>query len=138
MSGDEYDPAIARLFDRAPAFPDAAVFVDQVEGRLERGGRMRTAALTAAGLIGGVFAVRETLASDFSLQASAAATASTSRPGGLVAAAQQGQTAVQSGLMEWGVNLDLASAGGMQLFWIGAGLLIAGGVMAAMRLAQEI
>lgn len=132
MSGDEFDPAIARLFDRAPNFPDAAVFVDQVEGRLERGGRMRTAALTLAGLIGGVFAVRETLTSNFSLQTSLGGSVATPSPANGLA------TAVQTGLMEWGVSLDLASAAGMQLFWIGAGLLIAGGVMAAMRLAQEI
>lgn len=132
MSGDEFDPAIARLFDRAPTFPDAAVFVDQVEGRLERGGRMRTAALTVAGLIGGVFAVRETLTSNFSLQTSLDGSVPTPSPANGLA------TAVQTGLMEWGVSLDLASAAGMQLFWIGAGLLIAGGVMAAMRLAQEI
>lgn len=65
MSVDEFDPAIERLFARAPAFADSAQFEAGVAARLNKSSRFRTAALSVAGLIGGVIAVREVLSVDF-------------------------------------------------------------------------
>src|SRR5690606_1491763 len=59
MSADDFDPFIERLFARTPVMPDASLFTARVEQRLQKGSRVRFAALSLAGLIGGVVAVRE-------------------------------------------------------------------------------
>ena len=59
MSADEFDPMIERLFAQAPSLPDEALFLATVKARMETRSRWRALTLTAAGLIGGVLAVRE-------------------------------------------------------------------------------
>ena len=59
MSADEFDPMIERLFAQAPSLPDEALFLATVQARMETRSRWRALTLTAAGLIGGVLAVRE-------------------------------------------------------------------------------
>ena len=61
MSADEFDPMIERLFARSPQMADASLFAAEVETKLHSSSRVRTLALTAAGLIGGVIAVRESM-----------------------------------------------------------------------------
>ncbi|MBN8552612.1 MAG: hypothetical protein J0L52_06925 [Caulobacterales bacterium] len=56
-----FDGEIERLFSQSPVLEDAEAFVEQVERRLRRNGRVRAFVLTLAGMIGGFFAVRETL-----------------------------------------------------------------------------
>ena len=137
MSADEFDPDIERLFAQSPAFPDARVFAHNLEARLEKGGRLRTLAVTTAGVIGGIVAVRQSLGSGFSLTADVSQAAQVSNIG-LASAATRTQQAVESGLAEFGLNLDLASAGGLPFFLLGAALLIAVALTGAMRLSQEI
>ena len=60
MSSDEFDPMIERLFSRSPQMADATLFAAEVETKLQSSSRVRTVALTVAGLIGGIIAVRET------------------------------------------------------------------------------
>jgi len=137
MSADEFDPQIERLFAQSPSFPDAAVFAHSLEARLERTGRLRTLAVTVAGVVGGVVAVSQGLGSNLSLTADAGEAARVSNIG-LANAATRTQQAVEAGLADFGVNLDLASAGGMPIFWLGAALLIAVALTGAMRLSQEL
>ncbi|GAD58446.1 hypothetical protein [Brevundimonas abyssalis] len=66
---DEFDPFIERLFRETPPMSDSADFARGVEKRLASGSRMRTVVIGAAGLIGGVVAVRETLGSNLSFNA---------------------------------------------------------------------
>ena len=147
---DEFDPFIERLFRETPPMPDAAEFAQGVEKRLAAGSRMRTVVISAAGLIGGVVAVRETLGSNLnfsagqtaeaaSLSAATAATAENVRlmDAGVGALTAQAQAA-QSGLSGLGVDFDFAALGGMQMFWAMAALLIAAAVMAGMKLANEV
>ncbi len=137
MSADEFDPHIERLFSRAPQMPDAALFTARVEQQLQKGSRVRVLALGLAGVIGGVVAVRETMS--VNLGAGDGVVAGNALGQGIRGASLNTQTAVQSGLDQLGLaNLELGSMGGMQLFWIAAGALIAVAAAGVMKLSQDI
>jgi hypothetical protein len=58
---------------------------------------------------------------------------------GIRSASLSTQGVIQSGLDQLGLaNLELGSMGGMQLFWIAAGALIAVAAAGVMRLTQDI
>lgn len=136
MSADEFDPDIERLFARTPSMPDAALFTAEVEQRLQKGSAVRSIALALAGVVGGVIAVRETLTVNFG---SDGASAAGGLEQGLKAISVNGQNAMQSGLNTAGLGgLDLGAMGGMQMFWIVAGGLIALAAAGVMRLSQEV
>ena len=137
MSADEFDPEIERLFARSPQMPDAALFTARVEQQLQKGSRVRVLALGLAGVIGGVVAVRETMS--VNLGASDGVVAGNALGQGIRSASLNAQGVVQSGLDQLGLaNLELGSMGGMQLFWIAAGALIALAAAGVMRLSQDI
>ena len=139
MSADEFDPFIERLFARTPAMPDAALFTAKVEQRLQKGSRVRFLALTLAGLAGGAVAVRETMQIDIQLGAGEGVVAGDELGQGIQSASLNIQGAIQSGLEQVGLaNLELGSMGGMQLFWIVAGALIAVAAAGVMKLSQEV
>ena len=139
MSADEFDPFVERLFTRTPAMPDAPLFTARVEQRLQRGSRVRFLALSLAGLIGGAVAVRETMAVDLDLGTGDGVVAGDALGQGLQSASLNIQGSVQSGLEQLGLaNLELGSMGGMQLFWIAAGALIALAAAGVMKLSQEV
>ena len=86
MSADEFDPMIERLFAQSPRLADEGLFLATVQASMEKRSRWRTLALTGAGLVGGVLAVREGVNFNFSADGettltqgvrTAAATAST-------------------------------------------------------------
>ena len=138
MSVDEFDPAIERLFARTPHMADNALFVADVEAKLASGSRIRTLALTLAGLIGGVVAVRESMNLNLSFAAGDAPVVARVVGNGLQTASANTQGAIQSTLDQFGLaNLSLGSMGGMQLFWITAGALIALATAGVMKLSQE-
>ena len=137
MAADEFDPEIERLFSRAPQMPDAALFTARVEQQLQKGSRVRLFALGLAGVVGGVVAVRETMS--VHLGVSDGIVAGTALGQGIRGVSLNTQSAVQSGLDQLGLaNLELGSMGGMQLFWIPAGSLIAVAAAGVMRLSQDI
>ena len=137
MSVDEFDPDIERLFARAPQMPDAALFTAQLEQRLQKGSRVRYLTLGLAGLIGGVVAIRETMS--VNLGAGEGVIAGNALGQGIHAASLNTQGAVQTGLDQLGLaNLELGSMGGMQLFWIAAGALIAVAAAGVMKLSQDL
>ena len=139
MSADEFDPEIERLFARSPQMPDAALFTIQVQQRLQQGSRVRFVALGLAGVAGGVVAVRETMNVDLDLGARDGVVAGNALGEGIRSASFNTQSAVQSGLDQMGLaNLELGSMGGMQLFWIVAGALIAVAAAGVMKLSQEM
>jgi hypothetical protein len=139
MSSDEFDPFIERLFARTPQMADAPLFAAQVETRLHSSNRLRTVALTAAGLIGGVIAVRESINLNFRLSDDQAPVAGRAISHGLQAASLDVQGAVAAGLSQMGLSdVALGSMGGMQLFWISAGAVIALAAAAVMKLSQEV
>ncbi|MNE51534.1 hypothetical protein D3C80_1461670 [compost metagenome] len=141
MSADEFDPAIERLFARAPTFADSAQFEAGVAAKLSKTSRFRTVALSGAGLIGGVIAVREVLNVNFNFTESSASASTGSQPvaQGLSMAGVDGAQAVQSLLDRLGLSgFDMSSMGGMQLFWATAGVLVALLAAGVVKLSQEI
>jgi hypothetical protein len=139
MSSDEFDPMIERLFARSPQMADASLFAAELEAKLQSSSRVRTVALSIAGLIGGVIAVRESTNLDLRLSDAQAPVAGRAIGQGFQAAGVSVQSAVQSGLNQFGLSdVALGSMGGMQLFWLCAGALIALAAAGVMRLSQEI
>ena len=133
MSADEFDPAIERLFARAPGLPDDALFAAQLEAKLVTRSRWRTLALTGAGVIGGCVAVREGVRLNFD------GGETTTLSQGVQAAATTAHGAVQTGLDGLGIGgVDLMSGSGMLAFWIVAGALLALLAGAAVRLSQDV
>jgi len=139
MSSDEFDPMIERLFARTPLMADAALFAADVETKLQSSNRVRTVALTVAGLIGGLIAVREAVNLDLRLSDAGAPVAGRAIGQGLQAASLDVQGAIATGLGQFGLSdLSLGSMGGMQLFWLSAGAVIALAAAAVMKLSQEV
>ncbi|MGV9005965.1 MAG: hypothetical protein ACOH1H_04410 [Brevundimonas sp.] len=139
MSADEFDPVVERLFARVPVMPDAALFASTVESRLQSGSRVRTLALTAAGLVGGVVAVRETMSINLNLSASDGPVASRALGQGIQAAGGNAQSLFQAGIDQLGLgHLTVAGMGGIELFWITAGVLVALAAAGVMKLSEEI
>lgn len=141
MSADEFDPAIERLFAKAPAFADSAQFEAGVAAKLNKSSRFRTVALSAAGLVGGVIAVREVLSVDFNFASSSVSASAGSQPvaQGLSMAGVDAAQAAQSLLDRVGLaGLDFGVMGGMQMFWATAGVLVALLAAGVVKLSQEI
>jgi hypothetical protein len=139
MSADEFDPMIERLFARTPHMADASLFTADVETKLQSSNRVRTLALTVAGLIGGVIAVREATNINLQLSDAGAPVAGRAIGQGLQAASLDVQGAVSTTLTQFGLSdVTLGSMGGMQLFWISAGALIAVAAAAVVKLSQEV
>ena len=98
---DAFDGEIERLFARPPVLADEEAFVEAVERRLNSGSRLRAGILTVAGVMGGFFAVRETL--DAGL-------------GGLAVVSQTSRDATQAlDSFDFGRILDWLEAGGPDL-----------------------
>jgi hypothetical protein len=133
---DEFDAGIERLFARTPNMPDSDLFAARVEQRLKKGSALRTLALTAAGVVGGAVAVRESLGLNINLS------------GRETEAARAAEVASEDALYglfsQWGLAdaaqnwMSTGSLGGMQLFWIGAATVIGLAAVAVVRLSQEI
>ena len=117
--------------------PDAALFTAQVEQRLQKGSRVRYLTLGLAGLVGGFVAVRETMS--VNLGSGEGVVAGNALGQGIRSASLNTQGAVQAGLDQLGLaNLELGSMGGMHLFWIAAGALIAVAAAGVMKLSQDL
>lgn len=140
MSADEFDPAIERLFAQSPVFPDSALFEADVAARLSKSSRMRSIALSLAGLAGGVIAVRELVNVDLRLgETAAAASAAAPSAGRGLALMGEGGHALQSLLERYNLaDLAAGSLGGMQLFWATTGVLVALLAVGAVKLSQQI
>ena len=136
---DEFDPGIERLFAQTPAMRDADLFAVQVEQRLNKGSTLRTLALTAAGVVGGAIAVRESLNVNFHFRP----TDSDAVAGVSQDAANGAGYVIQGVLAQWGMAdaaqslLPAGPMGGMQLFWITAAVVIGLAAVGVVRLSQE-
>ena len=138
MSVDEFDPDIERLFARTPQMADAPLFVADVEAKLASSSRVRTLALTLAGLAGGAVALNQAMHVNINFASNEAPVAGRALGQGLQAASAGTQNAVQSLLDQIGLaNVSLGSMSGMQLFWIATGALIALAAAGVMKLSQE-
>lgn len=129
---DEFDPAIERLFAQAPAMPDAEAFAAGIERRLARGMGLRTWALGVAGVVGGVIAVRETVASGLSLNVAA-----TPARGGAQAPVTLDVGRFADWLTGGWMHTDLNAVTGMQAFWLLTVALIGAAAVTALRAVNE-
>lgn len=138
MSSDEFDPYIERLFARGPQMPDAVLFAADVEARLASGSRLRTLALSVAGLVGGCIAVRESLHLNINLGGSQAAENSGSLSFGVHSATADLTSAVQNMMGQAGLgDVGLGSMGGMQLFWMATAAVVALAAAGMVKLSQQ-
>jgi hypothetical protein len=118
---------------------DATLFAAEVETKLHSSSRVRTLALTVAGLIGGVIAVKESMNLNLHFSDDRAPVAGRVIGQGFEAASLSVQDAVGAGLSQLGLaDVSLGSMGGMQMFWIAAGALIALAAAGVVRLSQDI
>lgn len=140
MSADDFDPAIERLFARAPEFNDSAQFNGGVLNRLNKSSRIRSLALGAAGLVGGVVAVNEMVGVNLTLgQGSLTAESGTARSTGLSDAAREGGVALQTLADSVGLGgFDYGSMGQTQVFLVAAGLIMALLTVGAIKLYQHV
>ena len=139
MSADEFDPFVERAFSRSPRMPDEDLFAARIEARLASSTRVRTLALSVAGLTGGVVAVRQSLDSAVDLGAASVTTPARSFGQGLQDVSYETQVSVQPILEQLGLSdMALGSMGGMSLFWLGTAALVGLAIAGAMKLSQEI
>lgn len=143
MSADEFDPTIERLFAQTPHFPDSVFFEADVAARLNKASRLRSVALSAAGVIGGLIAMHELLGVNFHVGPDGFA----AQAGGVIDSAGsqagiQGGLALQSLLERSGLGDaalgSIGSMGGMQMFWATAGVLVALLAAGVVKLSQQI
>ncbi|WP_417233181.1 hypothetical protein [Brevundimonas sp.] len=139
MSADEFDPFVERLFNQAPVMADAALFAQKVETRLQSGTRVRTVALTLAGLVGGVVAVRETMSVNLTLSANEGPVTGGALEKGIQSAGGGVQSLFQAGFDQMSLgSFSLAGLGGIELFWLTTALLVAVAAVGVMKLSEEI
>lgn len=139
MSADEFDPFVERAFARSPRLPDEDLFAARIETRLESSTRLRTLALTIAGLTGGVVAVRQSLSSAVDLGTASVTSPARALGQDLQNASYNAEVSVLPLLDQIGLtDMALGSMGGMSLFWLGTAALVGLAIAGAMKLSQEI
>ena len=60
----DFDAQLIQLFDAPPAFADADLFASSIMQRLDRGWQVRSLVIGVAGLLGGVIAVSQIMATN--------------------------------------------------------------------------
>ena len=136
MSADEFDVDIERMFAQTPRMADSELFASRVEARLASGSRLRAVALTTAGLVGGVFAVRESMNLDFTLSSGPASTRTLGQ--GMEAAGGGAGDLMRTLVDQIGLSdMGMGSMGGMQLFWVVAATLVFIAAAGVVKLSQE-
>ena len=96
-------------------------------------------ALSLAGLVGGVFAVRETMSVNLNLSSNEGPVASRALGEGIQAAGGNAQSLFQAGIDQMGLgHLTLGGMGGMELFWVATALLVAVAAAGVMKLSEQI
>lgn len=136
MSADEFDVDIERMFAQTPRMADSELFASRVDARLASGSRFRAVALTAAGLVGGVFAVRESMQFNFDVSSADAPTRTLGQ--GVQAAGGGAGDLIQTVVDQVGLSgMPFGSMGGMQLFWIVAATLVFVAAAGVVKLSQE-
>ena len=128
---DAFDGEIERLFARPPAFDNDSAFVERVERRLNRNWRVRATVLTAAGVVGGFFAVREAL--DAGLGVGLARVTETSTTA-TQAARSLDWTQVWSWIESGGGGLSATPA--MPMFWLVSAGIIGAALLAGLKANQ--
>lgn len=135
MSGhDEFDPEIARLFNRPMDLADNDAFVQRMSQRLSGEWRVRTLALTLAGAIGGLAAMRQALGNSLSFQVS---DAPLPRASVVDSTVREVSTDFTSLIAQLNPFAEVTAVSGMQVFWLMSLGLIAAAATLALRAVDE-
>jgi hypothetical protein len=125
MDDRGFEAGLERMFAQPPALSDDG-FTRRVERRLNRDWRWRTLGLGAAGTVGGVIAVTQSLHSGLNLKV-AEASASSARAA----------TDLYRDVFSQADGL-LQAGSGANLFWVVSGLLIIAAVVGATRALDQV
>ena len=130
MAERKFEAELERMFNQPPAFADNEAFTRRVTGKLNKTWRLRAFGIAAAGAVGGVIAISQTLGSNLGLRLGEASTQSVQRVDGVY------QQAV--GQFDAFAGIDLAAFGlsGNLVAMMGITLVLGMAGM-AMRLIDE-
>lgn len=126
MAEMEVERTIERLFARSPELPDAELFAERVQRRLDRGWTARRLMIGAAGLVGGVIGASQLIMSNLFSRAEAASTESAR-----VLTSGVRQLAPQA---EW----LFSRPAGIEAVWLVAGLAVVAMGLVLTRIIEEI
>lgn len=130
MAEREFEAELERMFNQPPAFADNDAFTRRVTSRLDKSWRLRAVALAAAGSVGGLITLSQTIGSNFSLRLTDATAPSVSRVDGAVE-----QTVSQLNTLG-GIDMSAIGLSGNLVAMIGIALLLGMAAM-GMRLLDE-
>lgn len=130
MAEREFEAELERMFNQPPAFADNDAFTRRVTSRLDKSWRLRAVALAAAGSVGGLITLSQTIGSNFTLRLSDATAPSVSRVDGAVE-----QTVSQLNTLG-GFDMSAMGLSGNLVAMIGIALLLGMAAM-GMRLLDE-
>ncbi len=130
MAEREFEAELERMFNQPPAFVDNDAFTRRVTSRLDKSWRLRAVALAAAGTVGGLITLSQTIGSNLSLRLSDATAPSVSRVDGVYE-----QTVSQLNTLG-GIDMSAIGLSGNLVAMIGIALLLGMAAM-GMRLLDE-
>lgn len=130
MAEREFEAELERMFNQPPTFTDNEAFTRRVTGKLNKSWRLRAFGIAAAGAVGGLIAVSQTLGSNLTFSFADASNQSVQRVDG---AYQQAVTRIDAFS-----GMDLAAIGlnGNLVAMMGITLVLGMAAM-AMRLVDE-
>lgn len=130
MAEREFEAELERMFNQPPAFVDNDAFTRRVTSRLDKSWRLRAVALAAAGTVGGLITLSQTIGSNLSLRLTDATAPSVSRVDGVYE-----QTVSQLNTLG-GIDMSAIGLSGNLVAMIGIALLLGMAAM-GMRLLDE-
>ena len=126
MDDRGFEAGLERMFAQAPVLADSDAFTRRVEGKLNRDWRWRTLGLGAAGVVGGVIAVSQSLGSGIGLQVKEASANS----------AQVVDDFYHRAFHQMDALIQASSSANM--FWVVSGCLIIAAVVGATRALDQV
>ncbi|HYF24013.1 MAG TPA: hypothetical protein VD929_11510 [Caulobacteraceae bacterium] len=122
----EFEAKLERMFSEPAPMPDADLFARAVEERLDRAWRLRTVGIAAAGAIGGVIALGQTVGAGFGMRLREASSSSA------VALDQALNDMTRQGEALLGFGM------GAGMFWTVSAMMVIAAGIAATRLLDEV
>lgn len=122
----EFETSLERMFAQAPAYPDADAFADRVQAKLDRSWRWRRLGIGAAGAVGGLIAVSQTLGSNLTFRAQEV----------FAESFRSFDAAVDGAVSQTESLVGLSTSAGM--FWAVSAMMVIAAGAAALRLFEEV
>ncbi len=129
-SANLFDVHLQRLFAQTPPTPDAAVFAERLQRRLDRRWAFRRVMITLAGVVGALITLWQVMSAHLIAQADIASQAS--------AAQARHAFAVALLRVHMATSLIQALPFGGEALWLIAGLAVMAGALLATRLFETL